>query len=190
MIIKYKNEHLVDIGPPLDYSFKQYTSIKDVIVDAPRTSRVGRMPTITAANKYFSRAIWLNNNKLTNMQYINDLVKRCLHDPMKLGWLDISYNFIPEIDVMLAKLQSLSILYLHGNLISNIDQVLRLYPLKNLKSVTFHGNPISESPEYRTYVTTYLPQVRTLDFSAITLLEQHMPKPADAVKKLAAAREK
>lgn len=71
-----------------------------------------------------------------------------------------------------------------------MDEVFKLRGLSNLRSITFHGNPITDNPKYRFYVITYLPQLVNLDFAAVTQAERLRPKPPDAVKKILIAEGK
>jgi len=64
------------------------------------------------------------------------------------------------------------ILYLHGNNIYPIYEADKLVELRNLKSLTLHGNPVEVAPGYRSYVVTLLPQLQTLDFSGVTKSER------------------
>ena len=43
---------------------------------------------------------------------------------------------------VLCQFQNLQILYLHGNTITNLNEVDKLIELPNLKKLTLHGNPI------------------------------------------------
>ncbi|KAK5637927.1 hypothetical protein RI129_012222 [Pyrocoelia pectoralis] len=166
-VIKLTDQQLLEVGKPVDFSFKHLTSLEGVAIEGPRSQRIGQIPVRGAVSrKYLTRSIWLNNNKLPNMRNMDVFVNTAIEDPTKLGWIDFS------------------ILYLHGNSIKDMNEVFRIRPLKQLKTVTFHGNPIAEAPNYRHYVITYLPQVVNLDFSPITLLERFEPKPPDAVKKV------
>ena len=59
-------------------------------------------------------------------------------------------------------------LYLHGNNIGRIAGINKLSALQKLKSLTLHGNPIETNAGYRHYVIMHIPQLQTLDFSAVT----------------------
>ena len=60
-------------------------------------------------------------------------------------------------------------LYLHGNGIEKISDIDKLSSLKNLRTLTLHGNQIEEDVEgYRQYVVSKLPQLKNFDFSAVT----------------------
>ncbi|KAK4878103.1 hypothetical protein RN001_010609 [Aquatica leii] len=189
-VIKFTEEQLLEAGKPIDFSFNQLTSLENLGIDGPRSTRIGSIPERSSSRRYLTRAIWLNNNKLPNIRHMEVFVNKALAEPSRLGWIDFSFNFITGIDEEILKFPNLSVVYFHGNVIKDIDEIFKLRPLELLRSVTFHGNPISELLKYRGYVITYLPQVVNLDFSPITELERHEPKPPDAVKKVAAALEK
>lgn len=41
----------------------------------------------------------------------------------------------------------------------NLDEIYKLRNLIKLKTLTLHGNPISDVPKYRSYIIAMLPQV-------------------------------
>lgn len=130
-------------------------------MEGPRETRTGKIPERGKSNrKYLTKSIWLNNNKLTSIKDMEILVESVLEHPEKLGWIDFSFNFITTIDESITKFPNLKIVYFHGNRITDIEEVFKLRNLKQLRSVTFHGNPINEHPHYRAYVIAVLPQVR------------------------------
>ncbi|KAF2881896.1 hypothetical protein ILUMI_24277 [Ignelater luminosus] len=185
---KINEDREIDVGKPVDFSFKQITNLATVGVEGPRATRIGRIPERgTEHRKYLTRSIWLNNNKLTNIQHVDTLVHAVLEQPEKLGWIDFSFNYITHLDDGLLKFPNLKIVYFHGNLIKDLDEIFKLRSLSRLRSVTFHGNPISEDLRYRMFVITYLPQVVNLDFSPVTNAEKCQPKPPEAVKKILVA---
>ena len=60
-------------------------------------------------------------------------------------------------------------LYLHGNSIEKISEIDKLSKLHYLRTLTLHGNPIEEDVSgYRQHVISKLPQLKNLDFSAVT----------------------
>jgi hypothetical protein len=69
---------------------------------------------------------------------------------------------------VLATFPKLSILYLHGNNLTRLKEVVRLKDLPHLKSLSLHGNDVEKEKDYRLYVVFMLPQLHKLDFSAIT----------------------
>lgn len=68
--------------------------------------------------------------------------------------------------------KNLKILYLHGNVIYNLEVVTQLQPLQELRSLTLHGNPMDSLPQYRTTVLHLLPQLTSLDFVRVVRSER------------------
>jgi len=66
--------------------------------------------------------------------------------------------------------KNLKSLYLHGNQIKDIREILKLRELPMLKSLALHGNSIEESknPPYRHFVIGAIPSLARLDFCTIT----------------------
>uniref|UniRef100_A0A7S3YVG8 Leucine-rich repeat-containing protein 51 n=1 Tax=Lotharella globosa TaxID=91324 RepID=A0A7S3YVG8_9EUKA len=63
-----------------------------------------------------------------------------IENPGELTWLDLSYNKLTDISKELMKFPKLSMLYLHGNNIRDLNEVKKLTGLVNLKKLTLHGN--------------------------------------------------
>lgn len=116
------------------------------------------------------------------MDGLQHLVNRVLDDPTHLSWLDLSFNEICEIGKDIEQFPNLKILYLHGNKISNIADVLRLKKLSNLRSLTLHGNPVEDIPCYRGYVVHLLPQLLVFDFSSVIAAEKKKALPVGFAK--------
>lgn len=154
-------------------------------IEGARVTRIGSLPVKSAESKKFlTRALWLNNNKLTNIKNLDQVIEAVLESPEQVAWIDFSYNSIKTIDDIILKYENLKILYFHGNQIEDLDEIIKLKDLKELRSITFHGNPITENPKYRAFVITILPQVVNLDFSPIIKSERMMPSPPEALRKL------
>lgn len=68
-------------------------------IEGARQSRTGKIPEKGSANrKYLTKAVWLNNNKLTDIKNLEVLVDSILEQPLRLGWVDFSFNQITNID--------------------------------------------------------------------------------------------
>uniref|UniRef100_A0A667ZWZ6 Leucine-rich repeat-containing protein 51 n=1 Tax=Myripristis murdjan TaxID=586833 RepID=A0A667ZWZ6_9TELE len=124
--------------------------------------------------KYLSRSLRLNNNIITDLSDLHKTLTHFLAEPSQLAWLDLSFNCISHIDPVLCELQQLRVLYLHGNSICNLAEVKRLGVLQYLHTITLHGNPIETERGYRSHVVSALPQLKAVDFSAVTQQEQVM----------------
>ena len=75
----------------------------------------------------------------------------------------------------ILKYKNLKSLYLHGNQISDMNELLKLRELPELKSLAIHGNPVEEkksSVPYRTFVIGALPNLHRLDFCTVTPLDR------------------
>lgn len=55
------------------------------------------------------------------------------------------------------------VLYLHGNQIASLHDVLKLSKLPKLQKLTLHGNPISEKANYKVWVLSHLPELKVRD---------------------------
>ena len=72
------------------------------------------------------------------------------------------------------KYKNLKSLYIHGNQINDMSEILKLRQLPLLKSLAIHGNPVEETknPPYRLMVIGALPHLHRLDFCTITPLDR------------------
>ncbi|KAL7293864.1 hypothetical protein TKK_0012918 [Trichogramma kaykai] len=171
---------LMHAGAPIDLSFKQARNVKDLLDQNEqelRISRTGRLPGKGLHNRYLTSSIWLSNNCFKSVCCLHELANRYLENPRELRWLDLSYNRIEDIDDDLLKIQSLSILYLHGNRVENMKSIVKLRQLKSLRTLTLHGNPIERKPDYRQYIVAILPQIQNLDFSPVIDYERRRALP-------------
>lgn len=91
---------------------------------------------------------------------------------------------------MILQYPELKLLNLHGNGIDKITEIDKLASLRNLKSLTVHGNPVEDAKGYRDYIISRIPQLEKLDFSKITkadrecaqTMSKHSGKGKKAVK--------
>ncbi|CAL7950717.1 unnamed protein product [Xylocopa violacea] len=170
------------IAAPLDLSFKKANTMNELANKRPQAVRTGKIPLRTSADRFVTCSLWLSNNLLTSMDGFENLAKKVLDDPVHLSWLDLSFNEIGTIGDDITKFPNLKIFYLHGNNISNINDIVKLKKLQNLKTLTLHGNPIENLPYYRGYIVHILPQLTALDFSAVLSAERKKPAPAGFYK--------
>ncbi|XP_056632504.1 leucine-rich repeat-containing protein 51-like [Diorhabda sublineata] len=183
------HEDMLRAGKPADFSFRRLTYIdvakflETVGLEGARFTRVAGVPGKGEKKKFLTRSIWLNNNQLRSITNMDILTEAVLEYPDQLGWIDFSFNRISEIDECITKFKYLKIVYFHGNCISDLDEVKKLKPLSNLRSVTFHGNPISNHPQYRSFVIAILPQLANLDFTPILANEKKFVQPSDLIRK-------
>lgn len=141
------------------------------------STRIGKLPELSLNDRYLTSSLWLSNNNFASLSGLDDLTKRFLEDPAELRWLDVAYNRVGDVDDELLKYKNLKILYLHGNLISDMKSIVKLRALVNLRTLTLHGNPIEQMPDYRRYIVAILPWITNLDFSPVIDAEKKRALP-------------
>lgn len=157
-----------DIVPPLDFSFYRISNVEHVKDEEPRESpRKGKNPE-PEGGKSSSRCLRLNNNSLTELGALMEIVVTKFENPSQLAWLDLSFNELTNIHPVITEFENLQILYLHGNLIKDLKEVEKLNVMKNLRKLTLHGNPVENTKGYRQSILTLLPKLENLDFSRVT----------------------
>ncbi|XP_027901246.1 leucine-rich repeat-containing protein 51 isoform X1 [Xiphophorus couchianus] len=171
-------------GAPVDLSFRSLTRLtgsdlhhgfsKYAWTENPHSSL--RPLKKNSESKYLSCSLRLSNNSIIDLCDLHQTVSHFLAEPSSLAWLDLSFNKLSHIDKVLCELHGLRVLYLHGNNISTLSEVDRLGVLPHLHSVTLHGNPIETNKTYRNRVISALPQLKTMDFSAVTQQERVLAK--------------
>ncbi|XP_068440928.1 leucine-rich repeat-containing protein 51 isoform X2 [Clinocottus analis] len=161
-------------GAPVDLSFKHISSLEDAWTEEPSSSL--RPLKKNSKMKYLSCSLRLNNNNVADLHNLQRTVNHFLAEPSQLAWLDLSFNKLSHIDQALCELHELRVLYLHGNNIFILSEVDKLEVLPYLHTITLHGNIIDTNKAYRNRVISALPQLKTMDFSAVTLQERVMAK--------------
>ncbi|KAM8904311.1 leucine-rich repeat-containing protein 51 [Spinachia spinachia] len=161
-------------GVPVDLSFKHLNSLSDAWTEEPSSSL--RPLKRNSKKKYLSCSLRLNNNNITDLHDLHTTVSHFLAEPSQLAWLDLAFNNISHIDKVLCQLLELRVLYLHGNGLFILSEVDRLGVLPHLHTITLHGNMIETNKAYRNRVISALPQLKTMDFSAVTRQDRVMAK--------------
>lgn len=67
------------------------------------------------------------------------------------------------IDYDFKDVPQLKVLYLHCNYIYDMNVLKKLDHLSELKTLTIHGNPLTNVPSFRIYVIGMLPGLKKLD---------------------------
>ena len=119
-----------------------------------------------------STSLRLNNNELTTLEELPTSLGPVLLLPNRLQWLDLSFNQITHIEPIVAACPALRLLYLHVNAISEPKQLDCLKGLPFLHTLTLHGNAVENVPNYRFKLAVNLPALKSLDFSALTIVEK------------------
>jgi Leucine-rich repeat (LRR) protein len=74
----------------------------------------------------------LNNNEIRSIFGLRNVLETVMWEPSKLEWLDLSYNYLVKIEHEILEFPNLKTLYLHGNYISNLEEVKKLHDLEQL----------------------------------------------------------
>jgi len=86
--------------------------------------------------------LFLQNNEIRSILGMASVLEAVMYNSQNLIWLDLSYNYLENIEEELLNFRHLKTLYLHGNYFSNIEQVRQLNAYDDLQSLTLYGNPI------------------------------------------------
>lgn len=165
-----------EIIPPMDYSFCRIENIADANDEDPRPPISPRgkckQPAYVEGGKSTGRCLKLNNNSITNLENLIEFAKVKFVNWQDIAWIDLSHNELTKIGPELTEFVNLQILYLHGNQIQDPAQIDQLIPLKSLRKLTLHGNPIENTKGYRWLILNKLPQLQALDFNSVTKAER------------------
>lgn len=164
-----------DAAPPLDYSFRSVATFPDLLDEEPRPS-LRSLLRQQSSQKYKTNALRLNNNSLPHFNGFETTIEALLESPGQLSWLDLSFNCLPSIDKVILQYPEIKVLNMHGNCIEKISEIDKLVALRNLRSLTLHGNPIEDIKGYRDYIISKIPQLEKLDFSKITKADRECSK--------------
>jgi len=93
-----------------------------------------------------------------------------------LQWIDLSHNYLEELNEELTLFPNLKTLYLHCNYIIDMNQFIKLKNLSMLKSLTVHGNPIVRIPNFRLYLIDIFPNLKKLDTVLVSKKEKDNSK--------------
>ncbi|KAI5709809.1 hypothetical protein M8J76_002122 [Diaphorina citri] len=128
------------------------------------------------SSKYEAKTIKLSNNLLTGLTGIEVFIQEILASPSNLTWLDLSFNQLQRLNGTLSPSASLTILYLHGNKLQSLSDILNtLIPLQKLTHLTLSGNPLETiNPQYKSKIITTLQTVTHLDFALVTKWERQV----------------
>lgn len=80
-----------------------------------------------------------------------------------LQWVDLSHNYLMQLDYDFSDFPNLKTLYLHCNYLHSFDELVKLSPRAQLKNFTIHGNSLTSVSNFRLLVVSILPQLKKLD---------------------------
>ena len=148
----------------VDLSFRSCESTQELVTKVKHTPK----KTLSCG------CLKINNNKLSDLSGIAEVVRASLGPNPNFAWLDASFNELTAISAeVIPDILHIQALYLHGNKLKDLQGTLeQLRKLPDLKSVTLNGNPIETTPGYRLVVLGALPNLRSIDHAAVTLEER------------------
>ncbi|KAK3266269.1 hypothetical protein CYMTET_25092 [Cymbomonas tetramitiformis] len=134
---KGATEHQRLQDPPYDFSFKEISTLEEVLTEEPNGKK--------RPSKERCTGLLLGNNSITTLTSLPKVLPELLQDPVEqLQWLDASHNQLDKVEQVIMEYPNISVLYLHGNNIQTLKEVNKLAQLPNLKRLSLHGNPVEE----------------------------------------------
>ncbi|XP_042627518.1 leucine-rich repeat-containing protein 51-like [Cyprinus carpio] len=160
-------------GSPVDFSFRELNTVSDMLSDEPNPGT--RPLKRDSEQKILSATLRLNNNFLSDLTGLMDMLSALYAEPTRLAWLDLSFNEFQHIHpVRTLPAQDMLFLYVCGKCFCVLWEVDKLAALPFLHTITLHGNPIVTEREYRAHLIGTLPHVKMIDFSAVTKQEREL----------------
>ena len=118
-----------------------------------------------------STALKMANNEIATIVDLRQHLVPILNAPWTLTLLDLSNNQLRTVGTALQELPNLSMLYLHGNELSELSELALVMHLKQLRRFTAHGQTLAGLRHYRWHALSLLPTLRQLDLSPVTRQE-------------------
>lgn len=171
-----KAQHTPAISDLLHKNFTSLHNTKNLLGGRKIEDGKEEQKRLKAIN-YEVNSIFLNNNEIRDIKGLSETLCFVLpsSNPVNLQWLNLSYNYLQKIDVEVLNFPQLKTLNLHGNFISDLEEVRKLGELEHLRSLTLNGNPFEEIEGYRLYVLGLLflkhESLRKLDSVYVTTSE-------------------
>eukprot|EP00041_Stephanoeca_diplocostata_P012381 m.207613 g.207613 ORF g.207613 m.207613 type:complete len:221 (-) comp18931_c0_seq1:304-966(-) len=184
-----------ETAPPLDYSFSELATIKDMLEGEPRAGKtktqleaeqektLHRLEKKNSERQFsleeekrtsvpmpeqVSVILKLNNNTLASLAGLDIVAPAVLARPELLTMIDLSFNKFTIIPTELGNFPVLNIVYLHGNRIKSLSETDKLSKCGKLRTLTVHGNPLDKTKDYRLYIISAHRSLRSLNFTSIT----------------------
>ena len=115
----------------------------------------------------------LSYNKIRSLMEFQPIMSQVMPSHSNLQWLDLSHNYLQQVDYNFSHYPLLKTVYLHCNYIYDFNGLSKLQILENLKTFTIYGNPLAQVANFRNYVICILPQLRKLDSVLISSKERN-----------------
>lgn len=102
-------------------------------------------------------------NKIRELKNFEPIISFVMPNHKELQWLDLSHNYLQKLDYDFADFKQLRTLYLHCNFLYDLNDFAQLSKHENLKTFMIHGNPLTEIPNFRSYLISMLPNLKKID---------------------------
>jgi len=170
MVSSIASSYAIITAPCIDLSMRELREFSEMKMEENQNvQELERLYRLHGKDNVIINAIRLNNNKISSwVNFITSL--RSMVEITQIQWLDLSFNQLQTIEPTIGRLKGLRKLHLHANKIVDIQDVMKLTDLENLKDLTLHGNPIEDRgrAKYRNFIIAALPNLHSLDFTPLT----------------------
>ena len=159
------------VGPPIELMFEEVDSIEKALTLLSKAQASRRV----VDRHYVTCCLRLSYNELTSLSGISRIIPMIVTPGQKLLWLDVSFNQLARFDTSAVAegLDSLKILYLHGNRLENLAEVISACALiPALHSLTLNDNLFTE--DYHSFTISSLPMLTSLDHTRISKDDKDM----------------
>lgn len=174
---------------PIDFTFHDLSCLTECLTQDPTneknigdtTARSEEEEESTERPKIKSNALRFSNNNLGDeiWEELEPICSKLVCNLSDVEWMDLSFNSLTTIDNRLPELfPNCKVLYLHGNKLAQMNDVKKLSNMRQLRTVTLHGNPLAENTDgYRPIAISNLPStVKTLDYTGISAQDLQLAK--------------
>lgn len=132
------------VAPCLDFTYQEIKTLSELPSRTPSTGLTKEAQAVevkAGKPKRLVNGIRLSYNNLTSLEGLEAALEAVLENPKEnLNMLDLSHNQLSHVEPVLGMFKNLTILYLHGNQITNVNEIKRLNSLTSLQKLTLQGN--------------------------------------------------
>lgn len=122
--------------------------------------------------KLICSSLILMSNKIPDLTGFYNIVDQVMVSCDNLRWIDLSHNTFSKLTTDFGRFAQLRSLYLHCNKIRDMEELRKIQNISKLRTLTIHGNPLDQLPNFRTYVIAVLPNIKKLDTVLVSYKER------------------
>jgi hypothetical protein len=105
----------------------------------------------------------ISYNKIRELKNFEPIISFVMPDHKNLQWLDLSHNYLQKLDYDFSDFPHLRTLYLQCNFLYDLNDFNQLSTHQQLKTLMIHGNPLTEVPNFRSFLISILPNLKKID---------------------------